>query len=201
MSKHFELRVVGDYDFSTISSTLQKSIRRGEEKQAVYAAYLLHQSGYGEYCFRRLIQIQSEDIGLTQPDAPLVVNALYQGWLSFHRHSKETTLNKFFPLAQAVLFLCRAKKNREIDSLINLIDHEFKQGKRLEIPDYCIDPHVQGSPSGKFGTKDGRELERWQRWFTESSVVNNGIGIDPWHEEFKQAMYQKAKELDDSVKK
>lgn len=200
--KHFELKVIGEYEFDEVSSALQKMIRRSKEYEACYFAYLIHQSGYGEYLWGRLIVITSEDVGSGDPLAPVVVNALHQNWQAWHKHTKTPELTKFFMVVHAVLYLCRSAKNRENDSLLNLIHSQFSDGKRIEVPEIAKDIHtaVGKAQYGRLGQKDGRELERWKRWFEESSVVSNVAGADPWHLDFQQLIYQNAQQLDEEVK-
>lgn len=196
--KHFTLRVIGDYEFDEVSSALQKMIRRGKEYEACYFAYLLHQSGYGEYLWRRLITITSEDIGSGDLYAPLIVNSLHQSWQAWHKHSKAPELTKFFMVVHAVLYLCRCGKNRENDNLLNLIHTHFEDGQRLEIPEIALDVHTAKGKAkyGRLGQKDGCEMKRWKQWFEESSVVTNAKGNDLWLEPFKQLMFEKAEKLD-----
>mgnify|MGYP002591079676 CR=1 FL=1 len=62
-----------------VISALQKFIRRGETEQAARAAYELYLAGeeMTEYLWQRLKIISAEDIGLGQPVAPVVVEALW----------------------------------------------------------------------------------------------------------------------------
>ena len=67
-----------------VISALQKFIRRGETELAVRAAYELYLTGeeLTAYLWRRLLVISAEDVGLGEPMAPVVVDAL-------HRSSRE----------------------------------------------------------------------------------------------------------------
>jgi hypothetical protein len=58
-----ELRLIGGYQFDEVASALQKSIRSNEEYNACFWLYILYQSGYYKYCWKRLMVIASEDIG------------------------------------------------------------------------------------------------------------------------------------------
>ncbi len=192
----FKPKIIGDYEFDEVASALQKMIRRGKEYEAVYWAYLLHQSGYGRYLFRRLSIICAEDIGNGDPMAAVVLSSIQQSWLVLHKHNKEAVLYKFLLAVQAVLYLCRAKKTREDDSLLNLINYRWMQGERLEIPEIAIDPHTaKGKKTyGKFDDlKDGKEEERLDRWYGESSIVKNEAYEDKWHKSLKEIRYERAK--------
>ena len=62
-----------------VISALQKFIRRGETELAVRAAYELYLTGeeLTAYLWRRLLVISAEDVGLGEPMAPVVVDALH----------------------------------------------------------------------------------------------------------------------------
>src|SRR4051794_35785234 len=64
-----------------VTSAMQKSIRRGMERDALYFAAELELAGFGNYVWKRLRIIASEDVGLADPGACLVVRALYENWL------------------------------------------------------------------------------------------------------------------------
>lgn len=185
----WEPKLIGEYDFGECASALQKSIRRGMEYEACYWAYIFHASGYGEYLWRRLSTICAEDIGNGDPQTHILLNALRESWQLIHKRVKYHTNDKFLFVVQSILFMCRAKKSRENDSLVNLIDEHWKQGKRFEIPRYAIDPHCDRGKEefGKFGDmEDGKEETRIEMWFSEWSKVNNLAYPDKWQEELKE---------------
>lgn len=193
---HFTPTLIGEYVWDEVASALQKSIRRGLEYESVYWGYIFHQSGYGMYLFRRLSVIACEDCGLGDPQALILVSAMQQSWLLLHKQDKEATLDKFLLALQAILHLCRSKKTREGDSLSNLIHEHFTEGKRLAIPNYCLDPHVSRARNelglGCFGNlKDGKEKIRLDNWFTIWSHVENQAYTDKWEEELKKIWYSR----------
>ena len=123
-----------------------------------------------------------------------------QSWEYLNKRSKEVSLNKFFPVVHAVLYLCRCSKSRENDSLLNLIHEQFSDGKRLAIPAIAIDPHTaQGKQLyGRLGnTDDGREKERWERWFSESTNVNQTAYPDKWESDFKSLVFNRITSQED----
>jgi hypothetical protein len=69
------------FEFAEVASSMQKSIRRGDEEGALYWAIELDRSDYGEYIWRRLRIICSEDVGLAEPLMPAVIRALYDNWV------------------------------------------------------------------------------------------------------------------------
>ena len=71
-----ELPTVGGYLCGEVASALQKSLRRGEERDALFWATELELSGFGKYVWKRLRIIASEDVGLAEPLAAATVRAL-----------------------------------------------------------------------------------------------------------------------------
>ena len=65
-----------EYELDEVVSVLQKSIRRGLEEESLYWALELSESGYGQYLWRRLCVIASEDIGLVEPVVSVIINSL-----------------------------------------------------------------------------------------------------------------------------
>ena len=63
MARFSQLKTHGGYLAGEVTSALQKSIRRGDERGAVFWASELDLSGYGKYVWKRLKIIASEDIG------------------------------------------------------------------------------------------------------------------------------------------
>lgn len=196
MGQQYELRLIGDYAFDEVASSLQKMIRRGREYESCWWSYILHQSGFGGYVWRRLSIIACEDIGNAEPNSPVVIDSLAGSWERLHKHNKEVSLDKFLLVIQAVLFLCRAKKSRENDSLANLIEENFKMGKRLEVDDVSIDPHTERGRAvyGRFGDlRDGKEHLRLNRWFDINAKISNEAYPDRWIDELKKVWYGRIK--------
>ena len=92
-----------------VISALQKFIRRGETEQAARAAYELYLVGeeMTEYLWQRLKIISAEDIGLGQPVAPVVVEALWSISRRFPRDTSDYTLL----FIHAVRYLCACRKD------------------------------------------------------------------------------------------
>ena len=192
----WEPRLIGNYAFDECASSLQKMIRRSKEYEACFWGYVLHQSSFGGYLWRRLSIIACEDIGNGTPEAATLVNALCSNWERLHKHSKEPSLDKFLLPCQAILFMCRCKKTRENDSLVNLIHENWKSNKKLEIPTIALDPHSERGrlEFGRFGDlKDGKETLRIEKWFSEWGKVTNEAYKDKWELEIKEIWLSKAK--------
>jgi hypothetical protein len=85
--------------------------------------------------------------------------------------------------------MCRAKKSREDDSLVNLIDMNWKNGQRLEVSSIAIDPHsLRGREKfGRFGDKnDGKEVLRIENWFSTWAKIENEAYPDKWRLELEK---------------
>lgn len=152
-----------DYDFYECSSAFQKSIRLGNEDEALFFGHELYCSGYSKYVWKRLLVITSEDIGLANPDLPQRVMALYQMWQMIGETNIEEAA---MPFIQAVITLCRSAKNRMIDEYKIFL---FKSGDNLPIPDYALDVH----------TRRGKIMGRNHKYFLEHGrKVNNLIPVE-----------------------
>ncbi len=148
------------YYLDEVISALQKEIRRGNEYEAVYWAVEL-ESFNPKALWNRLKVIASEDIGVAEPHAPLIIDAL-ESMYNYAKEKKKEEYRLFF--VNAVSILARAPKCRIADNLLITLYGDIKQGKRLEMPDYAIDKH----------TFRGRRMGRGIKHFIEEgSKINN----------------------------
>ncbi len=170
----YELRLIGEYSFDEVTSAMQKMIRRNKEHDACWWAYVLHDSGYYKYVWRRLMIIASEDVGNANPMAVVIVNALRQNYEATIDSKTRLSGNGALFIFQAVMYLCSSEKLREVDTLANLVIKEFKEGKRLEIPEVAIDVHTARGKQihGRWeqGT-DEEKTERAKKWYEIWSYV------------------------------
>ncbi len=167
----FELTMVGGYVFDEVASAFQKSIRRSEEYNACYFAYIMHLSGYYNYIWKRLFIITSEDIGNANPLAASVVHSLKANYDYCVDSKTRQSLTSYTILFQAVQYLCRSFKTRECDSLANLIDERFIAGELVDIPDYSIDPHTE---RGK------RKYGKWNQGTKEEIKIRYRLWVNEW---------------------
>jgi replication-associated recombination protein RarA len=100
-----------------------------------------------DYLWQRLMVISVEDIGFGEPNAPVLLNALYQMVGTFDRSVGE---RKLFAV-HAVRYLCRCQKDRSSDEMINWVKHAVARGEAKPIiPDYALDMHTaQGQANGR----------------------------------------------------
>ena len=147
-----------NYDFYECSSSLQKEIRRGNEKKALFFGIELFSSGYGKYLWKRLLVISSEDIGLADNNIPTQINSLYNNYKIVQElgdtHGSEVII------IQAIMILSRSKKSRICD---HAKVYALVTDDNFEIPDYALDNHTRrGKIKGRkfdFFIEEGARLE------------------------------------------
>ena len=129
-------------------SALQKSIRRADEATATRVAYEMYITSeqFEDKMWRRLNAISVEDVGFGNPYAPILIHTLDEMRKKFPYDDGDRPL--FF--VHAIRFLCKQPKERSSDCLKNIIEMEFEEGYKPEIPDYAYDMH----------TGKGREMGR-----------------------------------------
>jgi replication-associated recombination protein RarA len=128
---------VHGHDTREAISAVQKSIRRNLEEDALYWAWEMYKSGYGNWVWKRLRIICSEDVGLAWPEGPAVIRALYENWMD--AVGNDNSGEELF-FTQAVIMLCRAPKSRIVDSAVLLFQRDVIQ--RDAVPDVALDKHT-----------------------------------------------------------
>ncbi|WP_199249341.1 hypothetical protein [[Phormidium] sp. ETS-05] len=170
-------KTANGYSFFEVSSAFQKAIRRGLEEEALYWGTELDKSGYGEYAWKRMRIIVSEDIGIAEPILPAQLWALYQMWVSLRKKKDEQKSPERLFLIHGILLLVRAKKSRIIDHAT--ITYYSSDLPRREIPDYALDKH----------TTRGRRLGRgFEHFFQEGSRLENRADLEDPYLERAQAV-------------
>jgi replication-associated recombination protein RarA len=143
-----DLLTPAGYRCDEVTSALQKEVRRGHEREALFWATELALAGYTNYVWKRLRIIASEDVGLAEPMMAVLIRCLYENWQEQKKADKGAERHANLFLIHAVLALARAPKSR-------LVDHAHvvtmaAERPQLEIPDYALDMHT------KAGRKQGR---------------------------------------------
>lgn len=127
-SKHLRYDKKGDEHYNTISAFI-KSMRASQPDAALY--YLARMVEAGEdpkFIARRMVIFASEDIGLAQPTALVVANAVFEAVNKIGY--PEATIN----LAHGVAYLAQCKKDRRsYDAVFEALDDVKKFGN-LPIP-------------------------------------------------------------------
>lgn len=148
-------KTMNGYSFDEATSAMQKAIRRGDERVALFFSAELDRSGFGEYVWKRLRIICSEDIGLAEPMMPAVIRALYESWRDQFKKRETRPAERMF-LIHAVLLLVRARKSRIVDhaKMVAYLSDEL-----IEVPEYALDKHtLRGKRAGR----------GWDHFFAEA---------------------------------
>ena len=150
------VRTIHNLAADEVISALQKEIRRGHSENAALLAYemILTSPELEEKLWSRLLVISVEDVGFGEPQAPVLIKALFDMHLQYQRDEPDRCL---FAI-HAVRYLCGCEKDRSNDELLNW----FKRvDETPDIPDYAIDMH----------TRQGKELGRGLRHFYEEGAI------------------------------
>ena len=151
------------YDLFEVASAFQKSIRRGDRDEAMHWAVELHNSGFGEYMWKRLRIMVSEDVGMAEPGIPAMIHALYD----FYKEQKKKKDDKHQPerlfITHAVTAMAEARKSRFMDWALKVYWGEHHDARR-EIPDYAYDKH----------NLKGRRMGRsWDHFYGDGTHLEN----------------------------
>lgn len=122
----------GDAHFDTISAFI-KSLRGSDPDAALYwLAKMVYAGEDPRFIFRRMLILASEDIGLADPNAVVIVNACAQ---SFDRVGMPEGR---YPLAQAALYLATAAKSNSIMGFFDALATVEKE-REAEVPSHLKD--------------------------------------------------------------
>jgi replication-associated recombination protein RarA len=164
-----------------VASALQKSIRRGLEREALYWATELDLAGFPDYLWRRLRIIASEDVGLAAPEVAVQVRVLSDNFTDQRKHNKSSKTGsrsgeRLF-IVQAVIALVRAPKSRMVDHAVMALYEGDREP--MEMPDWALDKHTAA------GRRRGRGVDHF---FDEGARIENvGDLDDPYAEEGRAA--------------
>jgi len=122
----------GDVHFDTISAFI-KSLRGSDPDAALYwLAKMVYAGEDPRFIFRRMLILASEDVGLADPNAVVVVNACNE---AFDRVGMPEGR---YHLAQATLYLATAPKSNSIMGFFNALA-TVEQEKDTEVPNHLKD--------------------------------------------------------------
>jgi replication-associated recombination protein RarA len=176
MPTFLTMRTVAGHQCGEVTSAMQKSIRRGLERESLYWATELDLTGYGEYVWKRLRIMASEDVGLADSNVAVQVRALYENWLQARKNKADKSNCDRLFLTHAVLILVRAPKSRIVDHSL-IVTYEGERPKR-EIPDWALDKH----------TGRGRAMGRGAKHFFDvgGQLRNRARLVDRYEEEARK---------------
>lgn len=175
MSKYQQISQKG-YDLGEVVSALQKSIRRGLEEDAMYWAVEMFNSGFDEYCWKRLRIMSCEDIGFANPMAAPTIQCLYDMYCDLKKKKEDMQQPWRLMLTQAVLFLARSPKSRVVDHALIHFWNTHAETKK-EIPEYALDKHTARGKSAGRG---------WKHFFEEGSKLDPVNASIPGEAEYRK---------------
>ena len=141
-----------------VISALQKSLRRAMLDNALLLAWEMYLTSpeLEEILWSRLCVIAVEDIGLGNPQAPVLVETLYQQHLRYSRPGGD----RFLFAAHAIRVLATSAKDRTSDDMVNWAKQVTALGEQSpQIPDIALDMH----------TRRGQVMGRDYRFFMEEA--------------------------------
>lgn len=149
-----------------VLSAMQKEVRRGHEKEALYWALELAESGFFPLAASRLRVTAYEDIGISDKEAVLFAIACLDQSAAWMKAKNDSWT---LALADAVLALCRARKTRIGDSFQAAV-MALRRKENLPIPDYALDKH----------TARGRQMGRGIEHFLQvgAQLENEAVDIE-----------------------
>lgn len=143
------VRTRHDVPADELISALQKEIRRGNVENAAVIAYEMVSTSpeLERKLWDRLMTISFEDVGLGEPNAPAVTDALERSTGRFAYGEGDRELAAI----HAVRYLATRVKERGSDELLTWVRRGVEEGSvRPEIPDYAIDMHTaRGAAQGR----------------------------------------------------
>jgi putative ATPase len=135
-SPHLRYDKKGDEHYDTISAFI-KSMRASQPDAAIY--YLARMVDAGEdpiFIARRMVIFASEDVGLAQPTALVVANAVFRACETIGY--PECAIN----LAHGVAYLAQAKKDRSAYDALRAAQADIKRTGNLPVP-----KHIRNAPT------------------------------------------------------
>jgi replication-associated recombination protein RarA len=143
------VRTRHDFAADEVISALQKEVRRGNTENAALLAYEMITTSpeMENKLWHRLMVISVEDVGLGNPQSPVLVYTLYQMCQTIGARAGEAWL---FAL-HAVRVLCGAPKDRSSDEMALWMKRQVESGALMpSIPDYALDMHTgRGQQMGR----------------------------------------------------
>jgi putative ATPase len=127
-SRHIRYDKKGEEHYNVVSAFI-KSMRASQSDAALY--YLARMIEVGEdplFIARRMVIFASEDIGLAQPTALVVANAVFRAVETVGY--PEATIN----LAHGVAYLSKAEKNRNVYNALRSAQEDVKKYGALPVP-------------------------------------------------------------------
>ena len=179
--KWADQRTPAGHPVDEAASALQKCLRRGLEREALYFAAELATAGFDGYVFRRLRIVASEDVGLADPLTVILVRELYENFAVAKKAKK--TGDCWLFLTHATMALSRARKSRIVDDACNVFYAGDRAAMRITVPDFAVDHHTQR----------GRSLGR-----SEASVYDESYRLHNEPDDLPNEYHDETRAIDDA---
>jgi putative ATPase len=122
----------GDAHFDTISAFI-KSLRGSDPDAALYwLARMIYAGEDPRFIFRRMLILASEDVGLADPQAVVIVNACAQAFDRIGLPEGQ------YPLAQSALYLATTPKSNRVLGYFDAL-RAIEQERESEVPNHLKD--------------------------------------------------------------
>ena len=128
----------GDNHYNTLSA-FHKSLRGSDENAAIYYLAKLIKGNDLQGIIRRLLCVATEDVGMANPDAIVVVKACVDSALQLGFPEAR------IPLAQATVYLAKQPKSNSVICAIDAALDDLSMGNNHEIPSILKDGHYAGA--------------------------------------------------------
>lgn len=154
-SKHLRYDKKGDEHFNTISAFI-KSMRASDADAALY--YLARMVDAGEdplFIARRMVVFASEDVGLAQPTALVVANAVFRACETIGY--PECAIS----LAHGVAYLAQSKKDRRAYDALRAAQDDVRTYGSLPVP-----LHLRNAPTKLMKDLKYGEGQKWEAGFS-----------------------------------
>jgi hypothetical protein len=127
----------GDAHYDTISAFI-KSMRGSDPDAALYwLAKMIHAGEDPRFIARRIVICAAEDVGLADPMALVLANAVcrrseFVGWPEAR-----------IPLAEATIYIATANKSNSAYLAIDAALEDVKSGRTIAVPEHLRDAHYR----------------------------------------------------------
>jgi replication-associated recombination protein RarA len=174
--EHKAKLIRGVYPFDQVASAMQKELRRGSLRDALWWGLLLYDSA-PYYAWKRILVTVCEDVGMASPETVDRVVNLALAWRIARERSWYVSAHS---LTMAVMLICSAPKSTAVEDLQTITLTKIKELATLKskaewppIPEYAKDAHTE---AGKHAGKT------WQDWYRDRHGVC-GIPVNEFTEE------------------
>ncbi|MDL0126121.1 hypothetical protein [Halobacterium salinarum] len=197
----------GGHSIFPVSSLLQKSVRRSDEKAAAWAAWELVRSGYESMFWKRMLTIATEDISV-ENDVTTQVRTLYKlgtgqedatsGWSGEEERGRVCAIRAALTCAQAESSRLSDYMNNTFERIADERVTAAEEGRApaYDFPAGDLDPGSEYDVVFDTHTSQGSGMNRGYRHFlVHSSRTDSMADMEAW---FKRINMELVAEADDT---